>query len=524
MPKARTRLFRRLRTSAPAERTATDGLPSFHGVARGGIANVAGAALSASVNLVLLVVIARALPIPQAGAVFATTSLFLLTATACRLGVDVSIVHFLAGARARNQPQDIAGYLRAGLVPVAIVGGVAAAVLTLTAPALLDLVLGDTAVPHGRALMAALGVTVPVAATYDVVVGATRGLGAVRPTVVLERLVRPALQVILVTAAVAAGGQAFAVICAWAAPYAAVGVVAALWLRRLLPHGQQRTPSEHESDLRLFWRFTLPRALAAMAQIALQRLDILLVGAMRGAAAAAVYTAATRFLVLGQLGNQAISYAVQPRLAMLVALEDFASARRLYQLSTVWIMALTWPLFLVALVAAPVVLEILGPSYDSGSSTMVVLALAMLAASACGLVDIVLITVGKTGWNLADTLAAFVVNVALNVALIPALGIAGAATAWAVSIVVRNCAALTQIGRRFQFHPVSRLSVTVGAQAVVCFAAVPALSAVLLGLRAPVIAVAVVAGALVYGWQLYRLRQRLQLDVIVAPSSVASRL
>ncbi len=511
-----------MRTSAPAHRTSSDHAPSFRGVARGGIANVGGAVVGASVNLALLVVVARALPPSQAGAVFGTTSLFLLTATACRLGVDVAIVHFLARARAHDRLQDIVGYLGAGLVPVAIVSAVAAAVLTVAAPAVLDLVLGGMALPHGRALMAALGGTVPIAATYDVIVGATRGLGAVRPTVVLERLLRPALQVIFVVAAVAAGGQAFAVVCAWAAPYAVVAVVAALWLRQLLPRNQQRVRAKRVSDFGVFWRFTLPRALAAMAQIALQRLDILLVGAMRGAAAAAVYTAATRLVVVGQLGNQAISYAVQPRLAMLVALSDFTSAQRLYRLSTAWIVALTWPLFLVALVAAPLILDMLGPNYDSGSSSMVVLAVAMLVASACGLVDIVLITVGKTRWSLFDTLAALVVNVALNIVLIPRLGIAGAATAWAVAIVVRNCAALTQVGRRFRFHPVSRLSLRVAGQAVVCFAAVPAASAVLLGWRAPVIAVAVAVGTLGYGVQVYRLRRQLHLDVIGAPSTVAS--
>src|SRR6266699_5042172 len=87
-------------TMRTAEGTAPESAVRFHGVARGGAANLVGALVSAGANLLLVVVIARALPPSQAGAVFATTSLFLLVATGARLGTDVSIVHFLAGARA----------------------------------------------------------------------------------------------------------------------------------------------------------------------------------------------------------------------------------------------------------------------------------------------------------------------------------------------------------------------------------------------------------------------------------------
>ena len=47
-----------------------------------------------------------------------------------------------------------------------------------------------------------------------------------------------------------------------------------------------------------------PRALASVAQLALQRVDVLLVAALAGLAPAAVYAVAGRFVVLGQFANQ----------------------------------------------------------------------------------------------------------------------------------------------------------------------------------------------------------------------------
>jgi O-antigen/teichoic acid export membrane protein len=484
----------------------------FAGVARGGVLNVAGAVVSAVVNLAVILVIARGLSRPDAGAVFGATSLFVLVYSAARLGTDATIVHVLAGARALDRPEDVRSFLRAALFPVAAVSALAGAVVAIAGVHVLHLVTRGADVAHGGALIAVVGAAIPVGAMYDVVTAATRGLGRMRTTVVVERLVRPLLQLLLVVVAVGAGGGAFAVAAAWLAPYGIAAVAAARALIQLLPARTLAPSSLVTVDFGVFWRFTLPRALAGTIQIALQRLDILLVGALRGAAAAAVYTAATRFVVVGQIGNQAIWYAVQPRLAMLVASRELDAARRLYRVSTAWVIVLTWPLALAVLVAAPLVLKAFGAGYSSGTSTMVLMSVALLFSSASGIVDIALITVGKTSWNLWNTALAFVVNVAIDVPLIPRIGIVGAAIGWAAAIFLRNALGLAQVGRSFRFYPFSHAATLVELGAVVCFAALPGAALLAFGQRVPVFAAAVAVGTVGYAVQLWRMRQPLHLD------------
>jgi hypothetical protein len=184
-------------------------------------------------------------------------------------------------------------------------------------------------------------------------------------------------------------------------------------------------------NARGFWRFTAPRSIASVAQIIIQRLDIVLVGIMKGPVDAAIYTAATRFLVAGQLGNAAISMAAQPQLTRLFAINDRAGANTVYQVTTAWLVLLTWPIYLLAAVFGPSVLAIFGRSYHAGSTVMLILALTMLFATACGQVDVVLITTGRSTWSLVNGLLAMCVNICVDLILIPRMGITGAAVGWA---------------------------------------------------------------------------------------------
>src|SRR5262249_11892687 len=282
-----------------------------------------------------------------------------------------------------------------------------------------------------------------------------------RPTVVVDKIGRSVVQLAGIAIAVLAGSAAL-LAPLWALPYVPAAAVAWLWVRPVRrqpppgPPGMPGGPPELAAVLALptpvpsargapragrriqarrlananprgFWQFTTPRGIASLAKITLQRIDIVLVAIIMGPAAAAVYTAATRFLVVGQLGNMAISMAAQPRFTELFAIADRRSANVVYQVTTAWLVLLTWPLYLVALVCGPEGPGVFGHSYRAGADVMLILGLTMLLATACGQVDMVLITTGRSSWSLLNGLLAVGVNVGLDLVLIPRYGITGAA-------------------------------------------------------------------------------------------------
>ena len=456
-------------TPAPADGAHRD----VSAIARGGLASLIGAVVSAAANFGLVLVVARWDGQHAAGVFFGVTSLFLVAEALFRLGGDVGAVYFVARWRALGQPERIGAGLTAAFLPVVGVCVLATAVLLVLAPQVAQLIGDDSGSSVG--LLRLLAVLLPLATAYDIALGVTRGLGTMRPTVVIEKILRPALQVVLIVIVLAVGWHA-AVGAAWGLPYV-VAAAAGLWALRAGLGGIGRLRRGDAAAVRAagreFWRFTLPRAVASVAQILLQRLDIVLVAALLGARDAAIYTAATRFLVLGQFISQAIAAPVQPRLSAALANDDTPRARNLYRVSTCWIVLISWPVFATVAIFAPLYLGLFGSDYSSGVWVVVVLACSMLVAAAVGVVDAVVIMAGRSSWNLATTLAALAVNVIIDVTLIPSIGIIGAAIGWCAAIVAANLVPLALAWRGLGLHPFGPTVLAACALTAVCFGVLP---------------------------------------------------
>src|SRR5439155_21445680 len=87
---------------------------------------------------------------------------------------------------------------------------------------------------------------------------------------------------------------------------------------------------------------------------------------------------------------------------------------------------------------------------------VVILSAAFMVDSLTGPVGHVLTLSGRSGLNFASSTAALVINIGLNVLLIPRWGMRGAALSWAVVIVALNVARVMQVRALFSIHPFSR--------------------------------------------------------------------
>ena len=449
-------------------------------VARGGMANLIGAAYSGAASFAITVVVTRIASIEQVGIYFSAISILLIAVGLASVGVPVGFVYFFARYRGLDQPRRFRAILLAGGTPMLALGGVLVLIGVLFREPLGRLFFGEDVADSAKTIVLVSG-TMFVAICAESALGATRGLGIMRPTVVADKFVNPTVQLLaLVLLAVFHRTGGSDLVWTRALGFAAIAVIAAPWLLRLIRkkggagiHDNGGWDPLTRAGLAEFWRFTAPRALGQVAQVGIQRVDIVLVGLWLGPTEAAVYAAATRFLIFGQLAGHAIGTSVQPRISTLVAQGRARQLQDLYRTSTAWVMFATWPFYLTFIIQAGWLMRIFGEDYSRGAQILQLLSAAMLVATACGAVDAVLLMAGRSSWSMINAWISLVVNISLNVWLIPSLGIAGAALAWMASILLSNLLPLVQVMIGIGVHPFGRITLNAAIVPTVLFALLP---------------------------------------------------
>jgi O-antigen/teichoic acid export membrane protein len=498
--------------------TASDGRRgNVERMARAGSISLAGAGVAAVAGVALMALITNNFDKATAGRILTATSLFLIATAVVQLGTDIGLVRWIPTLIVRGHGHLVRPVVRVALVPV-LGASVLVALLGFLFSSELAGIIDHT--DDGGQLASeiqVLSLFLPVASAYNTVLAATRGFRTQVPTAVTESFGRALLQLACVGGALLFGLGAVSVVMAWSLPYAVALVVAITWFRVLL---QRRVPLDDvprdgataEESGRAFWRYTAPRAIGTASQVALKRSDIILVAALRSPRDAALYAAATRFVVLGQLGVQALQQALSPQLSALFAQDDNRSVREVYRATTAWAMLLAWPVYLACAVLAPDLLKIFGPGYSQVAPVVVLLSIAMLAATACGAVDTVLLMSGHSWLSLGNNLFALGLNVGLNLVLIPQYGALGAGISWTVSIIVRNLLPLVQIAWKYHISPLGRETALVAGISIATLGVVPGLLRIL-SVPTVVVLASLLLGGLVFLALVWRFREALQLGV-----------
>lgn len=444
-------------------------------LARGSSLNLAGSTVSAVVNLVLPIIVTRRLSADETGAFFTVTALVTILVSVGTLGADTGVLWSLPRAKALDRRADVRLLLRIAFLPVVVLSVVIAAVVLILAPSIAALVVDGSPVQIDdfRWSLYALAPFLPIIAAYGMAVSTSRGLGSIKPLVLIEKIGRSSLQTIAVSITLLATPSLLLAIVAWAAPYVAALAAMALIVLRLahmaLRGSEQQQPRSRRELAGEFWSFSGPRALSRVFSVALQRLDILIVSHYRGLGEAAVYAAASRFLLLGLMFVQAIQQVMAPRISEFLARRDTARALLMYETTTAWLTLVSWPIYLSSTLFAPFLLQIFGSHYTSGDTVVVILCLSMLVSTACGPVDVVLLMGGRSRWSMLNTGMALAVNVGLDLVLIPRFGIVGAALGWSAGIAVNNLVPLYQVHRFIGIHPFGAATLHAMAAAICTF-------------------------------------------------------
>jgi len=406
---------------------------------------LAGQVLYSIAKLVERLLIGRELGPDAYGDVSIALAVTMIAVTIALLGLRQGVPRYI------SRFEDAAAVRGAWATGLGIAGALAigiAAVMTAGADQLASVLFEAVESP---AMIALFALSVPFLVGMEIGVGAVRGLENTIYRTYTRDLLYPGVRLVVLALLLVGGAGILAAGYAYLIGAAIAFVVIHLLLNRLLPLlGSVRT------NVPEMLTFSIPLVISTLLSRLLTRTDTIMLAFFRPSYEVGLYSAAFPLAGALVLILSSFGFMYLPVASRLDAEDKREEVDGIYKLTTKWIFVLTFPAFLTLVVFSGDVLRAtFGAEYVPASTALSILAIGFFSRAAFGRSRETVSALGFTTYLLVTNAFAFLLNVGLNLVLIPGYGPMGAAVASAVSFVGLNSAVFGFLALKFDISPFS---------------------------------------------------------------------
>ncbi|HZN13557.1 MAG TPA: flippase [Acidimicrobiales bacterium] len=414
-------------------------------VARGGGLNLAGAAFNQALRFGITLLLARLVGQSDVGRYFQAFAFLALLGLLALSGFRGALTRFVAVHRADGDDAALRGTLRLGLALPTIGAAVLGLALFAASGWIGRDALNDAAMVFPLRIVS---LALPATAFTDAALAATQGYRTMTPYALVNLVFEPAFRVVLTLGFLAADWGLKGAMVALLITNCAAAVLAGGWLRRLTG----RITAAPAYKWRELFAFSTVSWLASLASTGLVWADTIILGVYRPAREVGAYQVATRLTVLATIVLLPIATSFAPQIADLYRRGNLERLARLYAVVTSWTLRLSLPGFIVLVIFPRPLLHVFGRGFAGAATVTVILAVGQMFDVATGPTGYMLVMSGRPYLTMANNVFALVINISMNVWLIPRHGIRGAAVAWAVSLALINIAKVVQVWVTMRMH------------------------------------------------------------------------
>ena len=185
--------------------------------------------------------------------------------------------------------------------------------------------------------------------------------------------------------------------------------------------------------------FSFPLLGTSVLNMLLSWTDTLMLGGIKSSYDVGLYNGVLPLASFIMFPLTALLTIFMPIYSGLFAKKAFNEIKRNYSIITKWLCLITFPIFLLLFLYPDQLINyILGPSYTVAANALRILAFGFIIGNFLGPNGATLLAMGKSFFILIATLTATILNIALNLTLIPSYGITGAAFASSFSMISVN--------------------------------------------------------------------------------------
>ena len=447
---------------SPSSRTSPSAAVSGR-VARGAVVALAIYAGGAGLTYCAQLLIARSIGAVGFGVYAYVFAWVTMLAYGAALGFDVSMLRFVAAYKAQGAWPLLRGVIQYGQRRAAAFGvGIALA-------GILIVELGAGRLPPALANTFLVGFfLVPVWALLWIRASIVRAFGGVVSAIAPERIVRDGLLLAIVGAASLVPGWRMGAPTVMAATLVssavALGLVS-LAMRRRKPRAIKEVAPEYAGGI---WaRVALPLVVIGVADVAMNRTGVVLLGWIGHTTDAGIYALAFNIAFLAALPRTAVNALFAPAISDLFVRNDKAGLQALATRAAVWTLLGAACIALPAAFLAGPILSWFGRDFAAGAPALRILLIGQLLVAGAGSQLFLLTMTGHERSAARLMLAAAVVNVAASAGFIHLFGLTGAAVATTITVIGWNAAMAVLIWRYLRLIPggIGALQAWTGVQA-----------------------------------------------------------
>lgn len=410
--------------------------------ARGASGAFLGKILGMGLGFLLQIFMARVLGVDQYGSYMYALAWVSIAMMLALLGYDTALLRFIARYQAEQDWGKLRGVLRHAMWWV-LLGGLLVAALASLLTWLLSARMEAGLAP----VMFAAVPLIPILALSSLRQSALRGYKQVFRAELPESIFRPLLIMAMIWVWWSWQGKVSATEAMFVQTAAALAafILGGWWLHRATPAGVYTVAPKYDPE----WaRVALPMLMIAGLHIILKQTDVVMIGILTGSRDSGIYGAMVRLADLAVFGLTAANAITGTLISELYSTGRKAELQRLLTLSSRVVLAFTLAVSAVLVVGGNWIAGLFGPEFTSGVSALWILLAAQMVNAATGPVGYLMTMTGHQNQALVIQGLAAVINVVLNLLLIPSFGMAGAAIATATAIIFWNIAMFVYVKRQ----------------------------------------------------------------------------
>ena len=381
---------------------------------------------------------------------FTILSIFVVIST---LGLGEGSTRYIAYFRGKREKGNVKGVIFSS-IKIALVASVTLATISFFISDFISVNLFH--IPELSIPLKIFSIAIPFSVLIIVFIAIFRGFGRVNAKVCFQDVMRPVLFLLFLIAVVLFNLPFIGVFYAYISSIVVTCMVFVIYMVKKCPLGKGMNDVSNPMTKKLL-SFSIPLLIVSMLWMVMLWTDTLMLGYFKTPDVVGVYNAAMPLADLLSVIPASMSFIYIPIITQLYSKHLIDAVKRNYIILTKWTLLLTSPIFFVLFLFPDIVLNLFfGSRYIGASVALQLLALGFFLNVSLGFTYNLLIIIGENKFPIFAYIVSTIINIFLNIILIPPMGVVGASIASVVSIIISKILNSIRLYMCFKAHPFAK--------------------------------------------------------------------